>query len=1275
MNSPFRLAALTTLALGFVIAGFAPLFSASAATFTDGGIVSSPGGQISVGQGGAIAIMTATGDSYALTIPTIVRGGRTHWTAGDLIGRKVTVDAAKKETVFTATIEDAVLTEPIPIRYSIALTPEGKARITLAYESKEPITKLLSLCGIFFYTHRAEMIGTQVTVNSVSVPITAGPPLDHAVMLTTAKEPRDILFASDDPYRTLSVHIVQGTDVAVRDENVKSWQTMGIRIVPVDNQIVMDIELPSKAKALSPETYAGIDFYAAEHIHMPMYSQSRNLIQNPSFEQGFQYWNFGNLGSEKGYRFPDNYLIETATVNSGRKCVKIIGEKGERPALLSSFAIPTEAGKEYTISFFAKADKPNIGLTTCIFPSSFTNGLAWKGITIGTEWKRYNYTFKAPAGAVSMQFGLNGMVDDCAAYLDDVQLEKGPMTDFTRKPIEMVFVTDKRDNLFKPGETVHGRVEFSTLPNASGTASVTMRDAMGTVITQRDVPYKADATGVATSPLPWVEKAARGIYTLEITTKLADGGTAREYGRLAIAPPADPAVKHHTLFACGGIYDRGGSWERTLAHHEYFGIGSAMNFDPKPHSLHALMTKHHVVNVTSIFDSGDHFGNINLKDGWSGNEADLPIIEAAAYAKAKEYPEITYWKLVNEPGGRLTADQTVMKQWIRALTAAYKGIKRANPTAHVLSIDPANMQPNGGTAMVDNFLTCGGAEICDIVAIHPYRTRPEEPDMDADLATFLAMLKRHNFNGEVWFTEGGGHLAMHNPSFALNVHQALSAEDNGGSWRIGGFTYDIGDGERYAAAYAIRAWLVGLKYGDRVKHQVDWYYFTGTVDYDQIPETRGVALNALSTTLGDADFVRDISLSQDARSYLFRDAKKRPVVAIWTHDLKHETAILPPSVLHLGALAKSVQIVNMMGTPITPDKNGDLPVTPFPMYITGEPGSDAKLAAAIEDGFESTSTGSVVGYAQVKDASHVGYELRNTTRKAITGKLTVSSPGKPAVSSTIEALPNKTTEVLAPFATPTTGLVSQDATITWTADGGKAPLTFPAHIDALRCPSVTAPLALDGNLASWKAAGANVFAVPQHAMSYKAYPVNPKYPDTIPWGGASDLSATLAVAYAPGTLYLGFDITDDVFAPAASADKAWMGDGIQIYFDAWSTGHSQLKIGFDDDDQELDVWPKGDAVQVYRSVAPATQVAFTKRGVVGAIKSKLTKRAGGYIVQLAIPEAELAPLSLKAGGVFNLSFIINDNDGEFRKRGLTLTPEGTEPYMHPELYPSVVLGP
>ena len=876
-----------------------------------------------------------------------------------------------------------------------------------------------------------------------------------------------------------------------------------------------------------------------------------------------------------------------------------------------------------------------------------------------------------------MQFGVGMPAQDCAVYVDDVQLEEGPLTDFTHKALEMALATNHRDNLFAPGVPIHAQWEMNGLPGASGRVVITLRNFLGETLHRHAAAFHLRADGTALVPEPWLERLGLGIYTVEATATTLNHFSVREYGRLTIAPPADPTVKHHSLFALGGTSPDSGSWERLISHLQYFGIGSAVNFDPPPHGHLAVLAAHHVVNVTAILDGGNQFGPIKLQAGWTGPDTDLATIEEDSYEKAKAYPEIAYWKLLNEPQGDLKTNAASMKRLVQALSAERHGILRARPEAYVLSIDPSDMSPEGGTTLMNNFLSNGGGSLFDIAAIHPYRTRPEDPDMDAELAAYLAMLDKHGYYGDVWFTEGGGHLGMHNLALGADVHVALSNEflPNAAWWGIGKLSYEPGDGERYAAAYTTRYWLVGLKYGRRVRQQVDWYYNTGVVDYDCTPEMRSVALNSLTNLLGSADYVKDVPLSADVRCYLFKDSQNRPVAVVWSHDLQDEIQALPPSMLHLGALAPSLQAFNMDGSRVAADKTGALAVSPFPIYLRGAPGSAAKLAAALEDGFVPTSIGSVVGYAQITDSSHVGINLRSTLAKPVKGVLSVTQPHKPALSVPFTLAAGKTVQIPAPFATAANGISSEDAVITWTASGSTMPLTFPVHVDSLLCPCVSGPLPLDGGLASWKSAGANVFPIPQHLMSYKAYPANPKYPDRIPWRGPADLSGTFAIAYAPGTLYLGFDVTDDALAPALTADTAWQGDSIQLYFDPWRLGHTLSKTGsFYEDEQEMDVWPNGPNPTVYRAVKPYDQVAFTKIGIVPGIKSLLTKRPGGYVVQLAIPEAEMAPLTLKPGGVFNFAFLINDSDGDFRKQGLTLTPNGTEPFMHQELYPSVVLG-
>jgi hypothetical protein len=257
------------------------------------------------------------------------------------------------------------------------------------------------------------------------------------------------------------------------------------------------------------------------------------------------------------------------------------------------------------------------------------------------------------------------------------------------------------------------------------------------------------------------------------------------------------------------------------------------------------------------------------------------------------------------------------------------------------------MQPDGGIAMLDKYLTAGGEDITDIIAIHPYRTRPEAPDLDADMVTLLAMLKRHNYQGEIWFTEGGGHIGMHNPAWGMNVHTSLS-DGESGSWRIGNLTYDIGVGERFAAAYAVRAWLVGLKYGERVKQQVDWVFGSGTIDYNGTADVRAVSLNALASVLGNADFIRDIELNSDTRCYLFKDSKNRPVAAIWNLNSKQKTQ----TVLHFGALGKKLNIFNMLGTAMPADRKQQLIISPFPVYLRGQIGTEKYMESAIKSGMK-----------------------------------------------------------------------------------------------------------------------------------------------------------------------------------------------------------------------------------------------------------------------------------------------------------------------------------
>ncbi|UKI29789.1 MAG: hypothetical protein L6W00_17300 [Lentisphaeria bacterium] len=58
---------------------------------------------------------------------------------------------------------------------------------------------------------------------------------------------------------------------------------------------------------------------------------------------------------------------------------------------------------------------------------------------------------------------------------------------------------------------------------------------------------------------------------------------------------------------------------------------------------------------------------------------------------------------------------------------------------------------------------------------------------------------------------------------------------------------------------------------------------------------------------------------------------------------------------------------------------------------------------------------------------------------------------------------------------------------------------------------------------------------------------------------------------------------------------------------------------------------------------------------------------------LFFPAEVLPGIAMKAGNSLRFSLLVNDNDRNGRKTGLTLNPPGTEPYRNSRLFPELVL--
>jgi hypothetical protein len=238
---------------------------------------------------------------------------------------------------------------------------------------------------------------------------------------------------------------------------------------------------------------------------------------------------------------------------------------------------------------------------------------------------------------------------------------------------------------------------------------------------------------------------------------------------------------------------------------------------------------------------------------------------------------------------------------------------------------------------------------------------------------------------------------------------------------------------------------------------------------------------------------------------------------------------------------------------------------------------------------------------------------------------------------------------------------------------------FSTTSESLAAVKVDKLIKIDGDLTDWPS-GSEVTLEPRY-KSFGVYlsdqkkkrELKEKYPDGIAWKGEDDLSGKLYLAWDVENLYIAFNIKDDTLCTMDKLVSAWMGDSIQIYFDGWGDAKGKYTKGFDINDQVFDLWPNKDKVVLRRAVAPEQQLGFLKTGVVDNAKTAFKKTTDGYIMEIAIPAKDVFPVKLYKGSVFGFAAMINDSDVGFRHQGLTTTPDDTEPFLNPHLYPTVIL--
>jgi len=1134
-------------------------------------------------------------------------------------------------------------------------------------------------------------------------------------------EAESIVFAPDQPGKGFRIVFPSKTYLYIQEDrlekdkgNLDKYYAY-MRVNPQSDGAVglrLDIRNTSAESLKSSDTFAGVNFWKSDRLHIPDYGKCRNLAQNSSFEAGLRYYQLFETWGHFKNRSKPVFSVDENVAKFGNCSLMINAFKGDTTTgYLRTFAIPVVEGKKYTVSFYAKGDrKGGLGLDLRIvtgvwmeFPALNPGNKKWPAngsCNITEDWKRHSFTITAPNRVFTFlmraDYYGNDPSGEGTVWVDGFQVEEGDQaTDYVEKPLSSILLTSNPDNFLSvEDKKVDARLKISAPSNTAGKITCGIEDFFYRKIWEQSFDFKTDAKGLAIINLPIESLLGKGLYVVRADYELSNGYKDTDYYRISRMEFLKNTHKNKDIFASNRNWTRNGSRGRdVLKRLRAVGFGSE-NYGPGDLNKEFFDG---IAEYGIAFNDNGMLSGKPVIEGFRTIENVSPELEQkleeACYEKAKAYPWVNSWNLGSELEGVKLVRMNNFKDFAKLEIAFYKGVKRFDPNKKAYLGGSCNMEPRNGTYYVDMYLAAvNGAVKFDGFTIHPYRTTPENPDLDDDAAVFLAMLDKHGYKGAPVYWDEGIYYTYYNiPAWGLDPHKGCSSDH----YSAGCPSYHMGWGERISAAYFARSWLVALKYQDRVKAFNGW---CGWMDMDAYltPLALQKIPNTLGNLLGNAVFKKDIRFAPETRCYVFEDEKQRPIAALWSHNPKVDRGYEESPVGRFNFEGQAFEIIDLMENErsVRSDAKGftDIPVTPFPVFIRGRAGKLESLCKTIQNGRIIDSDKAVVQIsAKPSNASELEVEFRNLVTREFQGQADIKLQDK-VIEQKIRLKEKGAENVIVPMPEkiPFDRIVEIKLPVTLKEEGVK-PLATDLSFKAFVVKKLKGKITVTGNAEDWKDipaiqvtnrcisrakdAGGCTGDLPPDKLEKVGYP--------------GDFEAEYQMAWDDDNLYLRVNVTDDKFFHEIKKDVGgrWYNDCLQVYIDTLCDARNKETRGFDGNDYNYNFYPNiatgstsvaDGTLTAFRSYAPEQQQAGglfapMPNMVEPEVKGTFRKTEKGYIYEIAFPKRLIAPLQLKAGSISGFAVYIADHDGNYLKSALTTTPPGTGGYMNPHLYPVMVL--
>lgn len=591
-------------------------------------------------------------------------------------------------------------------------------------------------------------------------------------------------------------------------------------------------------------------------------------------------------------------------------------------------------------------------------------------------------------------------------------------------------------------------------------------------------------------------------------------------------------------------------------------------------------------------------------------------------------PHIDAWEIQNEAENTLyimakVSAKTGIDTYSAVIRSAREALRRAGSDLPIVALDINGGHPGAETFM-NGVMEKTGADI-DIFTAHPYAypryfgpgkspILPVPSGMDEKLQEGLRRMKRYGQGDKpLWVGEIGYAVdrtvpidSRYTRDFAAAVAQGLTLihsvpEVKRCIWFIqdgcneGGFEYGLWRGNPFR--------------GQPLQ-----------------PLPGAVAYATCARLLYHVDAERRLNIPGVIGCAFLGHEKDRAVAVLWTEDAEDVLtfAFDPPA---------GTEITDMYGRDV---KTQRFKLGKEPIYFTSSYASANQLLQALEKVRPEPLNPLRVESVYCNPAGQLNVRVKNLLARP--AEIGLAVPG----GSTKNTLAARETATLRLPVPSDADSLAADLLL----DGVKQQ-TLAIPLDFMPCPYRKNPFGTDS--AEWGA--------PQAVLKSRLDILPPDL--NIGWGGPDDLSAEAWWGWNETGFALAVRVRDDVHKAedAASPERFWMGDSLQVAFDVDGDAAGN-GFGFAPDDREFGFALGGTGACAYR--------VFPEMGAAKAPFS-VTRQGGSTVYRALIPWRELGIDRPDPDKIIGFSFIANDNDGNGRKCWIGLTP-GIGEYKQPGKY-------